>query len=228
MNQENCCGFACGNDRFAQVVLISQQVKAVPISLVCGRPGLAGSLLIFAEDQDNDISLLRDLHGCGDAFGVECRIAEHNFVGIPVGGGFGNFAAFGVEHLGRRSNFVSYTLQNADTASGIVAVSAEMEFSRVRADDRNPLVLRFSIQGQQIVLILQQDDCLMSGFQCQLLMFGIVGDLLRIFGIDGRIVEQASQEFQTENACNRSINITLRNFPLANLINQAVIGIAEG
>ncbi len=79
-------------------------------------------------------------------------------------------------------------MQNADTASGIVAVSAEMEFSRVRTDDRNPLVLR-SIQGEQIVLILQQDDCLMSGFQCQLLMFGIVGDFLRVIGSAGECVQ---------------------------------------
>src|SRR5438034_3831473 len=100
MNQEDCCGFAGGKNRFSQVVLISQQVEVVTITLVSGRPGFAGSLLIFAEDQDNDIGLLRDLYSSGDALGVEFRIAEHNFVGIPVWSGFGNFAAFGVEDLG--------------------------------------------------------------------------------------------------------------------------------
>src|SRR5438132_6316397 len=192
---------------------MSQEHKSVPVSIVCGRSCLTVSLLIVAENQNNDISLLRDLHGCGDAFDVECRIAEHNFVGIPVGGGFGNFAAFGVEHLGRRSNFVFYALQNADTASGIVAVSAEMEFSRVRTDDRNPLVLR-SIQGEQIVLILQQDDCLMSGFQCRLLMFGIVGDFLRVIGIERCVVEQAGQALQPANASNSALDTTLTNYSL--------------
>src|SRR6266853_3623969 len=100
MNQEDGCWFAGGKNRFGQVVLISQQVEVVTISLVCGRPSFAGSLLILAEYEDDDVSFLRDLYGCGDTLGVEFRIAEHNSVGIPVWSGFGNLAAFGVEHLG--------------------------------------------------------------------------------------------------------------------------------
>ena len=68
----------------------------------------------------------------------------------------------------------------------------------------------------------------MSSFQSQLLMLGIVGDFLCVLGIDGWIVEQASQEFQPENSCNRPINVTLRNFPFANLVDQGVVGVAEG
>ena len=102
-----------------------------------------------------------------------------------------------------------------------------MEFGRVRADDRNSLVPA-AIQGQEIVLILQQNNCLMSSFQRQLLMFGIVGNFLSVFGIDERIIEQAGQEFQPKNACNRSINHAFGNLSFPNLMNEAVEGVAKG
>src|SRR5262249_61427898 len=98
------------------------------------------------------------------------------------------FAAFGIKNSASLSCFIFHTLQNADPATGLVAVSAKMYVGCIGANDRDRLVFG-PIERKQMILILEQDDRFLRRFQCQLLMLGAVGDSVGVVGIDKRFFE---------------------------------------
>src|SRR5882724_570242 len=108
-----------------------------------GLPVARRALLVAAEDENHQIGFFGDGYSRCNSLGVENGIAEHNFVGIPVGFGFGNLAAFGVEDFRVRSYFVLNSLQDADAASRLVAVAAEVDVGGIGADYGDVLVLGF-------------------------------------------------------------------------------------
>ena len=59
-----------------------------------------------AERENDDVGFLRDFDGFRDALGVQRRIAEYDFVGVPIGKRFGDFRAFGVENFRGRADVV--------------------------------------------------------------------------------------------------------------------------
>ena len=99
-------------------------------------------MLVSANYQDDNIGLTRDPYCFLNSLGVQSRIAEHDFVGVPVRIAFGDLATQRVKNLRAGPDLVADTLQNTDSASRIVAVTAQMKFGGVRADDGDVLVLR--------------------------------------------------------------------------------------
>src|SRR5580704_14821025 len=119
-----------------------------------GGPGFAGGLFIVAEDQNDDIGLLRDFDGFRDALRIFDGIAELDFVSVPFGKRFGDFRAFGVENFRAGAHAISDAVENADAAAGLVAVAAEVHVVRVGTDDGYVFVLG-GLQRKKIVLVFQ-------------------------------------------------------------------------
>src|SRR3954468_20587621 len=120
-------------------------------------PCFARGLLVFTKYEDDDIRLTRNSHCLLDTLGVQSGIAEHNLVGLPHGIGLCDFAAERVQHFPDGSDLIFNPLQNADTATRLVAVAAKVEIGSVRSDDRNTLVLG-AVQWEQVVLVLEKDN----------------------------------------------------------------------
>jgi hypothetical protein len=73
-------GFARAYKRIDQFILLADELQACSIAEVISHPGFARGLLVATDDEDNDISSPRDLHGLGDTSPIFLRIAGHNFV----------------------------------------------------------------------------------------------------------------------------------------------------
>ena len=112
-----------------------------------------------------------------NALCVERGVAEHHLVGVPVGRRLSDLATFGEEHFATRAYFALDTLQDADAASGIVAVAAEMNLAGIRTDDGDAPVF-CAIKRQKTVLVFEKNERLVCGLEGQLLMLGAVSNLL--------------------------------------------------
>ena len=135
MEQQNDDGLPGFNDCLCEVVLVAEEVEVVAITQMRRGPGFARGLLVFSQYEQDHVGLTSYLDSFLNALCVERGISEHHLVGVPVGRRFSDLAAFGEEHFATRAYFVFDTLQDADAASWIVAVAAEMHLACVRTDD---------------------------------------------------------------------------------------------
>lgn len=120
MQQQDHNRFSCGQNRFDQIVLISEKIEVIPIPGMVRGPCFARRLLISAKHQDGDICLLRDLHRILNTLCVQDRIAKHDFVRIPIGKALGNLATQGIMNLGIRADLVFNSLKHAHSASRVL------------------------------------------------------------------------------------------------------------
>ena len=161
-----------------------------------------------------------------DALGVELRIAEDHFVGIPIGKRFRDLGAFGVENLRAGADVILNPIENADAAAGLVAVAAEMHVVRIRPDHGDVLVLgRRAAKG---FLILEEDERFACGFQRELLMLGTVRDFFGVVRIDIRIVEQPGEKFCAEHVRDGAINGSFGDRAVVHLLHETGIGVGKG
>jgi hypothetical protein len=118
--------FSRGEDGLDQVVLVAEKVEVVSIAGMVDGPGFAGGLLVSAERQDYEVCCRGNFGGFLDALGVERRIADYHFVGIPIGIGLGDLASEGVEDFRGGAYFSFDRLENADAATRLVAIPAQV------------------------------------------------------------------------------------------------------
>src|SRR5579883_3435216 len=223
MLEEDDGGLAGGEDSFGEIVLIAEEIKVVAIAGMIDGPGFARGLFIAAERKDDDIGLAGDGHGFFDALGVERGIAEHDFIGVPIGIGLRDFAAERVENFGGGADFVLDALEETDAAAGIVAVAAEMNLGGVRSDDGDFFIFAFG-QRKQMAFVLQENDGFARGFERELLMLGTVGDFFGVGGGHEGSIKKAGEELHAENTCDGAVNLRFGDLALMYRFDEARIG----
>src|SRR3984957_5248279 len=216
-----------GEHGFGQIVLGAEESEIVAVAFVLGSPGLAGGLLVVAQDEDDHVGFLGRLYGFRYARGVAVWIAEDYFVGVPVGKRFGDFRTFSVENFCGRADAMLDSLENADTAAGFIAVATEVNVGGVGADHRDVFVLG-GVQREKVILIFQEDEGFARGLQRKFLVILVVGDCFGVGGIDIGIVEKSGQEFFAGMGCYGAIDRGFGDFALLHLVDQRGVGIREG
>src|SRR5512133_3093316 len=107
-------------------------------------PGLAVGALVFANDEEHDVCLARQLCRLTDAVRLRGGTNQLHIVLIPAAPsllGGGDTATFGVEHRGFRTDTITDALQDAHPVAWVAAVATEMNVSGIRPDDGDGLDL---------------------------------------------------------------------------------------
>lgn len=107
-----------------------------------------------------------------------------------------------------------------------IAIAAEMGFLGIGTDDGDVFVF-VAIERQEGVLIFEEGDGFVCGFESKFLVLRAVGDFFGESGIDVWIVEEAEQEFRTEDAGDGAIDEGFRDFAVADLLRKGEIGSGE-
>src|SRR5712691_11783679 len=133
------------------------------------RPRLAVRTLVFADQNDSDICLARDISGLADTVLLRFSIRDFNFVFVPGRPALfagSDLAAFGIEHFYARLNSLLNAIQNADLIpwTGIAAVSSEVHIRRIRPNYGDSLQL-LCVQWQKIAVVLEKHDCFLGGLE---------------------------------------------------------------
>src|SRR3974390_3906666 len=193
-------------------------------------PGFAVGGFVFADDEDGDVGFLRGIGGGLHAVLLGLRIDQLDVIGepaVPVVFGVGDLAAFRVDDVGFGSDAVFDALQDANAVRGLAAVAAEVHAVGVGSDDGDGFQLG-DIEGQNVLVVLEQHDCFLCDFQCDGAVLGAVGDFLGIVGIDERILEQGQAEVGGEDAGDRAVEVGFGNGSLFHLPAQGLVDGAVG
>ncbi len=185
---------------------------------------------VLADHEDRDVGFLGGFGGGFHAVLLRGRVDQFDVVGkpsVPVVLGVGDLAAFGVDDVSLRADAVLNSLQDADAVRGFAAVSAEVHAVGIGADHGNGLELG-EIERQQVLVVLEEDDCLLRGLQRERAVLGAVGGLLGVVRIDIGIVEQAETELRRQHAGDGAVDHCLRDGSLLYLPEQRAVDGAVG
>ncbi len=149
---------------------------------------------------------MRDFHRFLDALEIVFALGADDFVRVPIAG-LGEANAFGRDHVHALTELGFDAVEQGDDVLGNVRIAAQLDASRVRADDGQC----FQAIGtqRQDAIVLQQHDGLAGGFERQRARLGVAGDLFGVLGVRIRLFEQAGEKLQAQHVGDRSVDVRL-------------------
>src|SRR6185369_222941 len=112
-------------------ILPAHQIETVAIAEMIVGPAFLVRVLISAEHKQRDVRILGNSDRFGNQFLIVRRIAEMSAISKPDATLFGYFATLGVRDFNFVADLIFDSLQHTDAASGLIAVTTEMDLRRI-------------------------------------------------------------------------------------------------
>ena len=124
---------------------------------------------------------------------------------IPPGPIVGQLHALGMSDFDLVAELGFEPIKDADGLTRFVGISTEHCDVAIRSDNGNAGE-GGTIKGQCIALILDQDGCLVRGFECDAASFGIPRQGIRLRAIGIRIIKDAAPLLHPQHTFHRGVD----------------------